>query len=83
MTILCLVSVLLNTNEIVEEEKNAKHKDIENLVYRFQLTYDEIIDIIYLKNITGSTKGYTLPPDVYKIIDINFMLKCLLPKERK
>ena len=70
-------------NEIVEELKNAKYNDLEDLVYRFQLTYDEIIDILDLKKITGSTKGYTLPPGVYEIIDFNFLLKSLFPKEVK
>ena len=36
-------------NEILEELKNVKHNDLEDLVYRFQLTYDEIIDILDLK----------------------------------
>ena len=53
------------------------------MVYRFQLTYDEIIDILDLKYIPTTTKGHTLPPGMYEIIDINFMLKSLLPKEVK
>ena len=69
-------------NEIFEEIKK-KYNDLEDLVYRFQLTYDGTIDILDLKYITGSTKGYTLPVDIYEIIDINFMLKSLLPKEAK
>ena len=32
-------------NEILEELKNVKYNDLEDFVYRFQLTYDEIIDI--------------------------------------
>ena len=32
-------------NEIPEELKNAKYNDLEDLVYRMQLTYDEVIDI--------------------------------------
>ena len=38
-------------NEILEELKNANYNDIEDLVYRMQLTYDEIIDILDLKYI--------------------------------
>ena len=53
------------------------------MVYRFQLTYDEIIDILDLKYIPTTTIGYTLPPGMYEIVDINFMLKSLLPKEVK
>ena len=70
-------------NEILEELKNVKYNDLEDLVYRFQLTYDEIIDILDLKHINGSTKEHTLPPGVYENLDINFMLKSLLPKEVK
>ena len=69
--------------DIVEELKNANYNDFEDLVYRFQLTYDGTIGILDLKYFTGSTKGYTLPPGVYEIIDNNFMLKSSLPKEVK
>ena len=50
------------------------------MVYRFQLTDDEIIDIIELKYIPTTTKGFLLPPGMYEIIDFIFMLKSLLPK---
>ena len=53
------------------------------MVYRFQLTYDEIIDILDLKKIPTTTIGYSLPPGMYGIIDNKFMLKFLLPKEVK
>ena len=33
-------------NEILEEVKIAEYNDLEGLVYRLQLTYDEIIDIL-------------------------------------
>ena len=33
-------------NERLEEVKNVKHNDLGDLVFRFQLTYDEIIDIL-------------------------------------
>ena len=39
-------------HEIIEELKNAKYNDLEDLVYRMQLTYDdEIINILDLKYI--------------------------------
>ena len=68
-------------NEILEELKNAKYNVLADLVYRLQLTYDEIIDILDQKYIVGSSKGHTLPPGINEIIDINFMLKSLLLKE--
>ena len=36
-------------HEIIEELKNAKYNDLEDLVYRMQLTYNEIINILDLK----------------------------------
>ena len=53
------------------------------MVYRFQLTYDEVIDISDLKYIPTSTIGYTLSPGIYEIIYINLMLKSLLANEVK
>ena len=67
-------------SEILEEMKCSEYKDLEDLVYRFQLTYDEIKDILDQKYIVGSKKTCTLPPGIYEIIDINFMLKSLLPE---
>ena len=53
------------------------------MVYRFQLTYNEMIDILDLKYIPTSTIGYTLAPGIYEISDVILMLKSLLPKEVK
>ena len=50
------------------------------MVYRFQLTYDEIIDILDLNYIPTTTISYALSPGMNKIIDMNFMLKSLIPK---
>ena len=65
------------------KKKNANNNNLEDMVYRFQLTYDEIIDILDLKYIPTTTIGYTLPPGMYKIIHNKNMLKSLLPKELK
>ena len=35
-------------NEILEELKNVKYNDLKGLVYRMQLTYNEILDILDL-----------------------------------
>ena len=53
------------------------------MVYRYQLTYNAIIDVLDLKFISTTTTGYTLPPGMCEIIDNKFMLKSLLPKEVK
>ena len=47
--------------EILEELGNAKHNDLEDIVYRFQLTYDETIDILNLKYIPTKRIGYSIP----------------------
>ena len=41
--------ILIVEKEILEELKNVKYKDLDDLVYRMQLTYDEIIDVLDLK----------------------------------
>ena len=38
-------------NEMLEELKKAKYNDLEDLVYKMRLSYDEIIDILDLKYI--------------------------------
>ena len=53
------------------------------MLYRLELTYDEIVDILNVKSVAGSTKGFALPPGICEIIDINLMLKSLLPKRVK
>ena len=51
------------------------------MVYRMELTYDEVLDIPDIKCIAGSAIGYTLPPGVYEISDLNLILKSLLLDE--
>ena len=58
--------------------KRVKYKGLEDLVYRMQLTYDEIVDFLNIKYIAGSIIGYTLVLGVYEISDNNLMLKSLL-----
>ena len=53
-------TLILKRNEILEELKKAKYNGIEDLVYRMQLTYDEIIYILYLKYIPIKRAGYSL-----------------------
>ena len=51
-------------DEILEELKNAKYNDLEDLVYRFQLTYNEIIGILDFKYIPIKRIGYSLNPGI-------------------
>ena len=48
-----------------------------------QLTCDEIVNILDVRYVAGSTNGYTLSPSVFEISDLNFILKNLLPDEVK
>ena len=65
-------------NEITEELKNIKYNDLEDLVYRMQLTYDEILDILDFKYIPTKRKGYSLNPGIYEVIDLNNTLNYIL-----
>ena len=69
--------------EIIEELKNDKYTDIEDLVCRMQLTYDEIIDVLDLKYISTKRIGYSLNPGIYEVVDLNNTLKHILPDNVK
>ena len=70
-------------HEIIEEIKKAKYNDLEYLVYRMQLTYDEIIDILDFKYIHTKRTGYSLNPGIYEIDDLNNTLNYILPDNIK
>ena len=53
------------------------------MVYRFELLHDEIIHKLDLKYTLEKRIGYSIPPGMHEIIDINFILKNLLPKQVK
>ena len=63
--------------------KNAKYNDIVDLVYRFQLAYDEVVDRFDSKYIPTKRTGYSLNPGIYEISDINATLKYILPENVK
>ena len=70
-------------NEILEELKNTKYNDLEDLVYRMRLTYNEIIDILDLKYIPTKRTGYSLNPGIYEVSGLNNTLKYILPDNVK
>ena len=74
-----LSSLGMFKDEILEELKNVKYNDLEDLVYRFKLTYDEIMDILDLKYISTKRTGYSLDPGIYEVVDLNNTLKHILP----
>ena len=69
--------------EKIEELKKAKYKDLRDLVYRMQLTYDEIIDVLDLKYIPTKRTGYSLNPGIYETVDLNNTLKHISPDNVK
>ena len=58
-------------HEIIEELRNVKYNDLEDLVYRMRLSYDEIMDILDLKCIYTKRMGYSLNPGIYEVVDLN------------
>ena len=58
--------------------KNAKYNDVVDLVYRFQLIYDEILDISDLIYIPTKRTGYSLKPSIYEVVNLNNTLKYIL-----
>ena len=69
--------------EIFEELKKVKYNDLEDLVYRMRLSYDEIMDILDLKYIPTKRTGYSLNPGIYEVVDLNNTLKYILPDNVK
>ena len=75
--------MILKKNEIIEELRNVKYKDLRDLIYRMRLSYDEIIDILDLEYIPTKRIGYSLNPGIYEVIDLNNTLKYILPDNVK
>ena len=69
--------------EIIEELKSVKYNDLEDLFYKMRLSYDEIMDILDLKYIPTKRTGYSLHMGIYEIIDLNNILKQILPDNVK
>ena len=69
--------------EIIEELKNAKYNDLEGLVYRMRLSYDEIMDILDMNYIPTKRTGYSLNPGIYEVVDLNNTLNHIVPDNVK
>ena len=69
--------------EILEELGNVKYNDLEDLVYRTRSSYDEIMNLLDLKYIPTKKTGYSLNPGIYEIVDLNNILKYILPNNVK
>ena len=62
-------------NEIFVELRNVNYNDLEDLVCRMRLSYDEFIDILDLKYIPTKRVGYSSNPGIYEVIVLNNTLK--------
>ena len=60
-------------------ELGRKFHHLEDMVYRMELTYDEIMDVLEIKYTSATSIGYTLPPGIYEISDLISMINSLLP----
>ena len=69
--------------EIIKKLKEAKYKDIRDLVHRMRLSYDEIMGILDLKYIPTKRKGYSLDSAFYEVDELNNTLKYILPDNVK
>ena len=65
--------------EILQELKNVKYNDLADLLYRMQLTYDEIIDVLDLNYFSTKRIGFSLDRGIYEVVDLNNTLKYILP----
>ena len=77
------LSDLDNQKSEIEELRNVKYIDLRDLIYRMQLTYNEIVDILDLEYIPTKKIGYSLKPNIYQGSDINVALKNILPDNVK
>ena len=48
----------INKQDFIDLLKKNKYIDLENMVFRLELTYNEIVDILDIKYIPTSTIGY-------------------------
>ena len=54
--------------------KNGEYIDLENMVFRMELTYHDVADMLDTQYIVAKTTGYTLPPGIYESNVIKLML---------
>ena len=58
--------------------KSVEYSDPEDTVFRLELTYSEITEILDTKYISASSIGKNFCPGIYEVSDLNLMLKSLL-----
>ena len=70
-------------SKMLGELRRVKYKGLEDMVYRMELTYDEILGIPDRKEFAGSTFGYTYHQDIIKVVKFTLLFKSSLPDEVK
>ena len=78
-----IIYLILVLKKIIEVLKNIKYSDLEDIVFRLELSYTEILNKLDMKYIDASITRYTSPPGVYKVSDNNFMIKSLPQDDEK
>ena len=66
-------------SEMNKEIKSVNYNDLEDLVYRTELTYDEIIEILDINFYPSQREVYTLPPGIHEISNFIKTLHHFLP----
>ena len=70
--------------EILEKlKKYSTYQSLNDMVFRLQLTYHEIINILDFKYIPTKRVGYSIEPNIYNVVDLNNSLKNILPDNVK
>ena len=68
--------------EMLTKLKKVKYNYLADMVFRMNSTYDEIVDILDVKDIAGSTKGLTLLPGIKEITEKIFCCQSLYSPTR-
>ena len=63
--------------------KNVKYDDLENVVFKFQLTYNEVTDMLKIKYIPTKRTSCSLNRGNYEVVDLNITLINILPDNVK
>ena len=69
--------------ETLVELGRLKYKDLYNMVYRKELTYDDFLDVLDAKYFAGSVFRIASQPGISESNDIIWRLKSLLPADAK
>ena len=70
-------------DSIFKELKRVKYRDLEDLIFRLQLTCHEIVDILDVKYFSTKRIGYSLKPNIYNVVELNITLINIQPDNVK